>query len=138
MRGWQRSLLAGMLLLSGLLFAVSRHDATSAAPPSGENKDDKAKDKAAKEISVPWPEPIKLTLVAKNDQDLSSLTEMVSTINKLSKAKWEENKIVPSRFADDYEFIRRASLDIIGRIAKPEEIQAFLQRSQGDAPLEAD
>ncbi|MGH7225906.1 MAG: DUF1549 domain-containing protein, partial [Gemmataceae bacterium] len=72
-------------------------------------------------------DPIKLGLVAKNDEELSSLTEMVSTINKLSEAKWKENKIVPSRYADDYEFIRRASLDIIGRVAKPEEIREFLK-----------
>ena len=26
------------------------------------------------------------------------------------------NEVVPSRYVDDYEFIRRASLDIIGRI----------------------
>jgi hypothetical protein len=122
-----RSLLVGVLLLGGLFAMMSRHETTSAAPPAREVKDAKNKDKAAKESAVRWPEPIKLTLVAKNDEELSSLTEMVSTINKLSEAKWKENKIVPSRFADDYEFIRRASLDIIGRIAKPEEIREFLK-----------
>jgi hypothetical protein len=111
---------------------MNRHDATSAAPPANEAKDGKdakgkGKEKAVKEVSVRWPDPIKLTLVAKNDEELSSLNEMVSAINKKSEEKWKENKIVPSRYADDYEFIRRASLDIIGRIAKPEEIREFMK-----------
>jgi hypothetical protein len=122
-----RSLLVGVLLLGGLFAVMGRHEATSAAPPASEAKDAKNKGKAAKESAVRWPEPIKLTLAAKNDEELSSLTEMVSTINKLSEAKWKENNIVPSRFADDHEFIRRASLDIIGRIAKPEEIREYLK-----------
>src|SRR5579875_660998 len=125
-----RSLLVGVFFLGGLLAVMSRHDATSAAPPAAaQAKDvkDKDKDKTVKNIPIRWPEPIKLTLVAKNDEELSSLTEMVSTINKLSEAKWKENQIVPSNYASDYEFIRRASLDIIGRIAKPEEIREFLK-----------
>jgi hypothetical protein len=129
-----RSLLVGVLFLGFVLAAMSRRDAASAAPPAGEARspaergnEKGAKDKGGKEASVRWPEPIKLTLVAKSDEELSSLSEMVSTINKLSEAKWKENKIVPSRYADDYEFIRRASLDIIGRVAKPEEIREFLK-----------
>jgi hypothetical protein len=129
-----RSLLVGVLLLGGLLAVMSRHEATSAAPPAAEkDAKDKDKDKAAdkdktvKEVSVRWPDPIKLTLVAKSDEELSSLTEMVSAVNKLSEAKWKENKIVPSNYANDYEFIRRASLDIIGRVAKPEEIREFMK-----------
>jgi hypothetical protein len=132
MRGWQpgrqRSLLVGLLLLGGLLAAVSLSDLTSAAPPKDAAKKDKDKGKEdAKDAAVKWPEPIKLTLVPKgtDPQEMSTLSEMVSTINKLSEAKWKENKVVPSRYADDYEFIRRASLDIIGRIAKPEEIQEY-------------
>ncbi len=131
-----RSLLVGVLLLGILFVAVGRREATSAAPPKGETKDAKeakdakAKEKTAKEIPVRWPDPIRLTLVAQNDEELSSLNEMVSTINKLSEAKWKENGIVPSAYANDYEFIRRASLDIIGRIAKPEEIRQFLKDPQ--------
>jgi hypothetical protein len=115
-----------VLFLGGLLAAVCRHEATSAAPPAADAKDAKAKGKAVKDaIPVRLPDPIKLTVVAKSDEELSSLREMVATINKKSEAKWKENQIVPSRYADDYEFIRRASLDIIGRIATPEEIRAF-------------
>jgi hypothetical protein len=123
-----RSLLIGVLFLGILFAAVNRQETTSAAPPKADAKAAKAKGKAAKEaVPVKWPDAIKLTLVAKNDEELSALRDMVSRINKLSEAKWKENQIVPSRYADDYEFIRRASLDIIGRIAKPEEIREFLK-----------
>lgn len=131
-RGWQpgrlRSLLLGVLFLGGLLVALSRHEATSAPPPGADAKDAKAKGKAVKApVPVRWPDPIKLTLVAKNDEELSSLRDMVSTINKRSEEKWKENQIVPSRYSDDHDFIRRASLDIIGRIAKPEEIREYMK-----------
>jgi hypothetical protein len=139
-RVWQpgrlRSLLLGVFVLGGLLAAMSQFGGTGvapagAAPPAKDAVKDKDKDKTAKDkdktaIPVKWPEPIKLTLVAKNEEEHSQISEMVSTINKLSEAKWKENQIVPSRYADDYEFIRRASLDIIGRIAKPEEIRAYM------------
>jgi hypothetical protein len=133
-RVWQpgrlRSLLLSVSLLSGLLAAVNWSVGTSAAPPKGDAKDAKAKEKTNKGPAVKWPEPIKLTLYAKSDEELSSLSDIVSRINKLSADKWKENDIVPSRYADDYEFIRRATLDIIGRIAKPEEITAFLKDSK--------
>src|SRR5579883_1868614 len=58
-------------------------------------------------------------------------SEQVKTINQRIAEKWRENKLTPSPRATDYEFIRRASLDIIGRIAKPAEISRFLQ----DPPL---
>ncbi|MCS7045548.1 MAG: DUF1549 and DUF1553 domain-containing protein [Gemmataceae bacterium] len=52
--------------------------------------------------------------------------EQVAYINELIEKGWRENKIQPSARCTDYEFIRRASLDIIGRIATPEEIRIFL------------
>jgi hypothetical protein len=40
--------------------------------------------------------------------------------------QWQANHLSPSRPTTDFEFIRRASLDIIGRIATPDEIKRFL------------
>jgi len=54
------------------------------------------------------------------------VAETIQMINKKLEAGWEENKLTPSKTCDDYEFIRRATLDIIGRIAKSEEIERFL------------
>jgi hypothetical protein len=52
--------------------------------------------------------------------------EQISFINAQLAEKWKDNKIKPADRASDYEFIRRASLDIIGRIAKPGEIAKFM------------
>jgi hypothetical protein len=53
------------------------------------------------------------------------VADTIQMINKKLEAAWEENKLTPAKACDDFEFIRRASLDIIGRIAKPEEIERY-------------
>jgi hypothetical protein len=53
--------------------------------------------------------------------------EVVKLIDESLKTAWEENKITPSVRCDDHDFIRRASLDIIGRIATPAEIEAYMK-----------
>ncbi len=57
----------------------------------------------------------------------SDVAEVVQIINTKIREGWAANKITPSARASDYEFIRRASLDIIGRIARPDEIARFLK-----------
>lgn len=52
--------------------------------------------------------------------------EQVAYINELIEKGWKENKVAPSPRCTDYEFIRRASLDIIGRIATIKEISQFM------------
>lgn len=61
----------------------------------------------------------------------SDLAEVVQLINTKMREGWAANKITPSARASDYEFIRRASLDIIGRIARPDEIARFLRDPAG-------
>jgi hypothetical protein len=60
-------------------------------------------------------------------RNTSSDGEILHAINTKLAEKWKENKLTPSSHASDYEFIRRASLDIIGRIATPKEIAEFLK-----------
>jgi hypothetical protein len=38
---------------------------------------------------------------------------------------WAEKSIKAAPLADDYEFLRRATLDVLGRLPKPDEIRAF-------------
>jgi hypothetical protein len=66
------------------------------------------------------PKPI-VDILAKSDGAIQ-----VGYINEEIRKKWQETKINPSARCTDHEFIRRASLDIIGRIAKPDEIAKFL------------
>jgi len=53
-------------------------------------------------------------------------TEVVKLIDETLKSSWEDNKITPALRCEDHEFIRRASLDIIGRIATPAEIKTYM------------
>lgn len=53
--------------------------------------------------------------------------EMVAFIDEQLEKLWAANKVQPAERCSDYEFIRRASLDIIGRIATVEEINQFLK-----------
>jgi hypothetical protein len=101
--------------------------ATGAAQqPAKPETPDKSKAPApAPDKSVPPVAPTfpKLTIVSKGTE----VPEQVKIINDSLAAGWAANKIVPAPYADDHEFIRRASLDIIGRIAKTEEIEQFLK-----------
>jgi hypothetical protein len=56
-----------------------------------------------------------------------NMAEVIKMIDDKLEAGWKENKVTASKPADDYEFIRRAFLDIIGRIATPAEIEAYFK-----------
>ncbi|MCC6416754.1 MAG: DUF1549 domain-containing protein [Gemmataceae bacterium] len=52
--------------------------------------------------------------------------DVVAFLNEQIAKGWAANKLDPSERCTDYEFIRRASLDIIGRVARVSEIQQFM------------
>ncbi len=122
--GREQTLVLGGLLLAGL-FCIFRLDA---APPDNQQKastKDGLKGKAT--TSAPaFPAPPKMIIVSEG----SDTAEMSKIINEKIEAGWKANKVTPSRYVDDYEFIRRASLDIIGRIATPAEIKAYIKDPQ--------
>jgi hypothetical protein len=62
----------------------------------------------------------------KEGADAAAIADGVKLIDEGLKTGWADNKITPAPRCDDYEFIRRASLDVIGRIATPAEIKTFL------------
>jgi Protein of unknown function (DUF1549)/Protein of unknown function (DUF1553) len=101
-RGWRIGTLALGLLLAGSVLAGQE----PAKPKTGKHA-----------------EPPKIPAMLAKSGDV----DKIEMINKRIAEKWQENKLKPSERASDYEFIRRASLDIIGRIAKPEEIEVFLK-----------
>jgi hypothetical protein len=94
--------LAGSLLGSGL-------PAPAAEPPT--------------KNTVKAPDTKKVAPATDKTADL----DKIRLINKHLAEKWKDNKIHPSDRCNDYEFIRRASLDIIGRIATPKEIQQYFK-----------
>ncbi|MCA9084450.1 MAG: DUF1553 domain-containing protein [Planctomycetaceae bacterium] len=61
--------------------------------------------------------------------------EVVEKIDALLTASWNENGIQPSAMADDYEWVRRAYLTIVGRIPTVEEVQSFVGRPRNRAAL---
>jgi hypothetical protein len=52
--------------------------------------------------------------------------EQVAYINSELERLWRDNKLQPAERCSDYDFIRRASLDVIGRIPKIPEIEKFM------------
>jgi hypothetical protein len=113
----------GALILGALIVLTATPGAAQNPGKNPPAKPDPAKDKEKDKGKEKQPEPLKLTIVT--DEKSAEVPEMAEFINKKLEEGWKANKITPSRYADDYEFIRRASLDIIGRIAKPEEIRQF-------------
>jgi hypothetical protein len=106
-----------LLLLGGLaLVAVS--DSLLGAP--------KAPAAAPKEAPPRKMPELKHT-IDPNTPDLAEVADAVKSINEKLEADWVKNKVVPTAYINEYEFLRRASLDIIGRIAKPEEVRAYFQ-----------
>lgn len=59
-------------------------------------------------------------------------SEIVATIDRHIRQSWEDNEVTPSERADDAEFARRASLDIIGRIPTYTELTEFLESDAAD------
>jgi hypothetical protein len=107
----------GASLLLGLLLAGNPVDPARAAPPDRKEKP------AARTLVMPEFHHA----IDPKTPGAAEVADAVKSINEKLEAGWVQNKITPSHFVNDYEFIRRASLDIIGRIAKPEEIRDYFR-----------
>ena len=56
----------------------------------------------------------------------SSDEEIIAKINEFLKQAWKDNDVTPSELADDGEYARRVSLDIIGRTPSFSRLMQFL------------
>jgi hypothetical protein len=117
-------LLLGLALGMAARFIAPGGFAQDAAKKSDAKKKAEAKQEAPKKDEHEKPKLPRVNLAPGVDR---RATETIQMINDKLAAAWEENKLTPSKLCDDYEFIRRASLDIIGRIATPEEIAQYLK-----------
>jgi hypothetical protein len=76
---------------------------------------------------------IAISLLANiGDADSSSPRDLAAQIDRRLEDRFEAEQIVPAPAADDAEFLRRATLDLIGRIPTVEEVREFLQETRPD------
>src|SRR5687767_5339173 len=68
------------------------------------------------------PEPAKVTLAADARGELDRALEQ----------QWKAAGVTPAPLADDGEFIRRVSLDLIGRVPTLDETKSFLTDAAAD------
>jgi hypothetical protein len=122
---WSRllPLSLGALAIVGLVLSSSNALVAQAKKDAKAKAGDATKEKKAEAVKY---EP---KIPAVTDQLFnSSGAKQVAKINELITANWIANKVNPSERCNDYEFIRRASLDIIGRIATEKEIEQYLKQ----------
>ncbi|MDP1587976.1 MAG: DUF1549 domain-containing protein, partial [Prosthecobacter sp.] len=61
-----------------------------------------------------------------------AITTNASEIDAILAKDWQQHKLTPNPSASDETFVRRAHLDIIGRIPTLQETQAFLKNTDKD------
>ncbi|MBT4864998.1 MAG: DUF1549 domain-containing protein [Planctomycetaceae bacterium] len=59
-------------------------------------------------------------------------SDIVAKINEYVRQGWADNEVEPSVSADDYEFARRAALDIIGHVPSYDMLMEFLEDESPD------
>jgi len=118
-----RSRLQNLCATGLFLAALATLYGLAQAEETDKTKTDKKADKPALVIKPTGPMTLKMTITSSG----SDVAEVSKLIDEKLEAEWKANNVTPSHFIDDYEFIRRASLDIIGRVAKPEEIARYLK-----------
>jgi hypothetical protein len=117
--GWLWGLAA--LIIASFVFAMT--DDSPAQTTKAKKKE--AADAPKKESKVePPPSPFPKRVDAIDGSQGG--TQHVTFIDEQITRMWKENKTYPSDRCTDYEFIRRASLDIIGRIPTVKEIGTFM------------
>ncbi|MDA1015509.1 MAG: DUF1549 domain-containing protein [Planctomycetota bacterium] len=67
-----------------------------------------------------------------DDQNASTALDAGRHITKIVEATWKSAGIKPAGEADDAAFLRRASLDVMGRIPTTEELDAFVKDKAAD------
>jgi hypothetical protein len=79
----------------------------------------------AQDKEVPKPKPEEAPKAVPAPPLARGAAAQTQKINESLAKAWADNKIRPSARAKDHEFLRRAYLDIIGRIATPGEVRSF-------------
>ncbi|HYE99084.1 MAG TPA: DUF1549 domain-containing protein, partial [Planctomycetota bacterium] len=56
---------------------------------------------------------------------LLALAAQANPVDDYFAEHWKETGVRPAPRANDYEFLRRATLDVLGRLPTPDEVRAF-------------
>ncbi len=115
--GWGRF----QMIVCGSFLAVGVLALTATSPAQNPAK-------APPKADPPKTEPAKPELVKANRVIVAKtpdVAEMTKIIDEKIAEGWKDNKITPSHEVGDLEFLRRASLDVIGRVPTLEEIVAY-------------
>jgi len=120
-----------MMLLGGFIIA-GLVIATSPESPAQAKKDPKDKTDTKAEKKEKKGKPAPTTFPARKDgiDPAQGGVQHVTMIDDALKAGWKANSTYPSDRCTDYEFIRRASLDIIGRIPTVDEVKKFMSQPE--------
>jgi hypothetical protein len=126
----------GTLLITGMTLTMVPEDVPAQTTKTDKKKTDTksktdktktdAKTDAKKEAKLE-PPPANMPKRVDIYDGSNGGAEQVVYIDELIQKNWKENKSYPSDRCSDYEFIRRASLDIIGRIPTVEEIASYMR-----------
>jgi hypothetical protein len=123
------AILALVLTDGGLLEAQAKKETKAAAKSKKDGDESKEETKETPKKEIKYVQNIPPV----TDKLLTSQgVEQVAKINELIKQNWINNKVNPSARCSDYEFIRRASLDIIGRIATEKEVLTFVNKQPAE------
>lgn len=134
---------ASMLAVAGLLlgFALTAPAQTDPTKPKvaavkpgdpAKKPEDKPADpkktETPKTTATPTPSTSEPTTpTSGGPSGFSTKDEATKLIDEYLAAAWKENKITPAERCSDYEFIRRATLDLNGRIATVGEVERFMK-----------
>jgi hypothetical protein len=66
----------------------------------------------------------------------ASARPAATSVDALLAEKWEEMSLRPAPLCDDAEFLRRASLDLIGRVPKVDELKKFIAKPDRATKIE--
>jgi hypothetical protein len=121
----------GGLVLTSFVFTMT-HDGIAQTektdaktePKAKDKKDKSDKKKEAKAEPPPSTFPKRVDVLAGGGGG-----QYVQLIDEHITKGWKSNSTYPSERCSDYEFIRRASLDIIGRIPTVEEIKMYISHT---------
>jgi hypothetical protein len=123
--------MTGVLIVAGLGFALTPGIPAQTKGKTEKKADEKekGKDKEAGK-KEPKVEPPPGTIPSRVDNFDSNYgnADHVPLIDEHIRKGWKDNNTFPSDRCTDYEFIRRASLDIIGRIPTVPEIKRFMDQ----------